>query len=272
MDKIKALGHWPNAPLAYVIAEIKFQRPQDFDNASLQLIELLADDFPLAEASQTFEASIEPGQQQPTFELVRDFKNFAATMGVRITKGGFALHCTDYAGWTGAFEDTWAALIDKVAITLKPRVLLRSSLRYIDLLVPQDKESPDGMLADGLRPWHANGDGLGEFEQGNKAHRFKNGAYATTLVVLSRVKGQIVLPPTVSAMPLALSPPQQKALMFHARTSLPFAILDSDVVHEAATPFDVDQLRVQFSELHRLTSTAFLAATSPEAQTLWQLA
>src|SRR5215471_17073645 len=124
MDKTKALGRWPNAPLAYVIAEIKFQRPQDFDNAMLQLIELLADDFPLQETSQTFEATIEPGQQQPTFEQVRDFKNFASTMGVRISKGSFALHCTDYAGWTGAFEDTWAALIKKIAATLRPRVLL----------------------------------------------------------------------------------------------------------------------------------------------------
>ncbi len=272
MDKTKALGRWPNAPLAYLIAEIKFQRSQDFDNALPQLIEQLADDFPLEETTQTFEATIEPGQQQPTFEPVRDFKNFASTMGVRITKGSFALHCTDYAGWSGGFEDTWTALVKKVATTLRPRVLLRSSLRYIDLLVPEDGESPDGMLAEGLRPWHSNGDGLGEFEQGNKAHRFKNGPYATTLLVLSRVKGQIVLPPTVSAMPLVLSPPQQNALKFHARTSLAFAILDSDVVHEAATPFDLDQLKVQFTELHRLTSTAFLAATSPEAQKRWQQA
>lgn len=269
MHKLKALGRWPNAPLAYLIAEIKFQRPQDFDNALPQLIEQLADDFPLEETSHTFEATIEPGQQ-PTLEPVRDFKNFTATMGVRITKGSFALHCTDYAGWSGGFEDTWAALVGKVAVTLRPRVLLRSSLRYVDLLVPTDKELPDGMLAEGLRPWNASGEGLGEFEQGNKVMRFKNGAYATTLVVLSRVKGQIVLPPTVTAMPLVLSPPQQDALKFHARTSLPFAILDSDVVHEAATSFDVEQLKVQFSELHRLTSIAFLAATTPEAQKKWQ--
>jgi uncharacterized protein (TIGR04255 family) len=272
MDKTRALGRWPNAPLAYLVAEIKFQRAQDFDSALPLLVELLANDFPLEEASQTFEATLEPGQQQPTLERVRDFKNFAATMGVRTTKGSFALHCTNYAGWTGAFEDVWTELIKKVATTLRPRVLLRSSLRYIDLLVPDDGESPDNMLAEGLRPWHVNGEGLGEFEQGNKAHRFKNGPYATTVVVLSRVKGQIVLPPNISAMPLALSPPQQRALKFHSRTSLPFAILDSDVAHEAATPFDVDQIKVQFSELHRLTSTAFLAATSPEAQKRWQQA
>lgn len=272
MDKTKALGRWPNAPLAYLIAEIKFQRPQNFDSALPQLIEQVADDFPLEETSQTFEATIEPGQQQPTFEPVRDFKNFAGTMGVRIIKGGFALHCTDYAGWSGGFEDTWSALVAKVAATLRPRVLLRSSLRYIDLLVPEGRESPDALLAEGLRPWNVNGEGLGEFEQGNQVTRFKNGAYAATLVVLSRVKGQIVLPPTVAAMPLALSPIQQKALMFHAKTSLPFAILDSDVVHEAATPFDVEQVKLQFTELHRLTSTAFLAATTPEAHKQWQQA
>jgi uncharacterized protein (TIGR04255 family) len=270
MHKPKALGRWPDAPLAYLIAEIKFQRPQDFDNALPQVVDQLADDFPLEEKSQTFEATIEPGQQQPTIEPMRDFKNFAGTMGVRISRGSFALHCTDYAGWSGGFEDTWFALVKKVAMTLRPRVLLRSSLRYVDLLVPEDNETPDAMLAEGLRPWNASGEELGEFEQGNKVMRFKNGPYATTLVVLSRVKGQIVLPPTVTAMPLVLSPPQQKALKFHARTSLPFAILDSDVVHEAATSFDVEQIKAQFSELHRLTSAAFLAATTPEAQKKWQ--
>lgn len=270
MDKPKALGRWPNAPLAYVIAEIKFQRPHDFDSALPQLIEQLTDDFPLEDPSQIFEAVLEPGQQQPALEPVRNIKNFASTMGVRITKGSFALHCTDYAGWSSGFEDAWTALIEKVAGTLRPRVLLRSSLRYVDLLVPESDESPDTMLADGLRPWHSNGDGLGELEQGNKVHRFKNGAYATTLVVLTRVKGQIVLPPTLVAMQLLLSPPQQRAQQFYTRTSLPFAILDSDVAHEVAMPFDLEHLKQQFTELHRLTSTAFLAATTLEAQARWQ--
>jgi len=270
MDKTKALGRWPNAPLAYLIAEIKFQRTQDFDSTLPQLVEALADDFPLEESSQTFEAVLEPGQQQPTFEPLRDLKNFASSMGVRISKSGMALHCTDYAGWTGAFEDTWAEVVKKAATFLKPRVLLRSSLRYIDLLVPEDKESPDVMLMPGLRPWSPEGAVLGEFEQGNMVTRFKTGAYATTLVVLSRVKGQIVLPPTVAAMPLVLSLPQQKAMMFQAKTGLPFGILDSDVVHELATPFDVNQIKEQFAELHRLTSTAFLAATTPEAQRAWK--
>ena len=269
MDKTKALGRWPNAPLAYLIAEIKFQRPHDFDSTLPALVERFAKDYPLEE-STTFEATLEPGQTNPTLERVRDFKNFANSMGVRLTRSSVALHCTDYSGWQHGFEAQWHRVLEAVTEVLRPRVQLRSSLRNIDLLVPEGDESPDEYLVPGLRPWNAGGDGLGELEQGNIAMRFKQDNFATTLVVLSRIKGQVVLPPTVQAMPLVLSPIQQRALEFHSKTGRPFAIVDTDVVHEAAIPFEFVPLVSQFTELHRLASTAFLSATTRDAQQQWQ--
>ena len=268
MEKPKALGRWQDAPLAYLVAEIKFQRPHDFESGLPKLVKQLTEDFPLEE-STAVEATFEPGKP-PMMEPVRDFKNFASNMGVRLTKTSFALHCTDYAGWDAGLEQQWLKLISHLSEAMEPRVMLRSSLRLIDLLVPEESgQLPEDVLVQSLRPWTGGGDSLGEIEQANSATRFKNGPYAATLVVLSRIKAQMVLPPSVNAMSLALSKIQQKALNYHTQTNGAFALLDFDMVHDAPKPFDVAELKAQFTELHRLGSSAFQAATTAEAQRRW---
>lgn len=270
MDKPKALGRWPNAPLAYLIAEIKFQRAHDFDTQLPRLIAGLADEYPLEESTQ-FEAHFDgvPGSQ-PAMEPIRDFKNFASTMGVRVTRSGFALHCTDYGGWADEFQARWFRLLDLVSDTLKPRVLLRSSLRCVDLLVPNGDESPDSYLVPSLRPWSDGGGVLGQLEQGNVVNRFKQEEISSTILVLARIKGQMLLPPTLAAMALTFSPVQAKALQFHQNTGRSFAIMDTDVAHDGARPFELSKLKQQFEELHRLASAGFKAATTPEAKKIWQ--
>ncbi|MCE1182864.1 MAG: TIGR04255 family protein [Rhodocyclales bacterium] len=271
MDKPKALGRWPNAPLAYLIAEIKFQHVQGFEALLPGLVAQLADEYPLEESTQ-YQSTLViggPGPQQ-TMEPLRDFKNFAATMGVRLTSGSLALHCTDYAGWSGGFQARWSKLLNMINTSVKPRVLLRSSLRCVDLLVPNGDESPEGYLIPSLRPWLGGSDVLGQFEQGNFISRFKSGDISTTILILARIKGQVFLPPTISAMSLGFSSVQVKALEFHQRTGRAFAIMDTDVAHDGPRPFDLENLNQQFERLHQLASASFKAATTPEAQQLWK--
>jgi uncharacterized protein (TIGR04255 family) len=267
MEKPMGLGQWPNAPLAYVIAEIKFQRVQDFEAQLPALTEQLADRYPLEESSSTLEIS--GTGSPPSMESLRDFKNFSSTVGVRLTRGSLSLHCTDYAG-SSSFQSEWFHLLDLIARLLKPRVLLRSSLRCVDLLVPQGDESPDHYLVPSLRPWCEGSDVLGEFEQGNMVSRFKYQDLSTTVLILARIKGQFVLPPTLAAMSLTFSPVQAKALQFHQSTGRPFAIMDTDVAHEAARQFDLGELKAQFKQIHQLASASFRAATTVEAQQFWQ--
>jgi len=270
MDKPKALGRWPNAPLAYLIAEIKFQRVHDFETQLPALVDGLLDDYPLEESS-SYEVSSQAGPNgTTTLEPLRDFKNFGSTMGVRLTRGSLALHCTDYDGWTDSFQMEWSKLLDLVFGVLKPRVLLRSSLRCVDLLVPQGDESPDSFLVPGLRPWLEPAGVLGEFEQGNKVSRFRKDDLSLTTLILSRVQGQILLPPTLTAMTLALSPMQNKALQFSQSTGRSFSIMDTDVAHDGARPFDLPKLKAQYDDIHRLSSAAFKAATTTEAKKLWE--
>lgn len=271
MEKLKALGRWPNAPLAYLIAETKFQRVHDFDALLPGVVAQLAEEFPLEESTQ-YETTFELGgpASQPAMELLRDFKNFSATMGVRLTRSSLSLHCTDYAGWKGGFQAQWFKILDLVAEALRPRVLLRSSLRCVDLLVPSGDESSDSYLVPSLRPWNAGCEALGQFEQGNIVNRFKHGDISTTILILARINGQILLPPTLAAMTLAFSPVQARALQFHQATRRPFTIMDTDVAHEGARPFDLAGLKQQYEELHRLASSGFKAATTPEAQQMWQ--
>lgn len=272
MEKPKALGRWPKAPLAYLIAEIKFQRANNFEDRLPALAAMLADVFPLEETSSETTLSITNGLAQPSSEPLHDFKNFTSTMGVRLTRGSVALHCTDYAGWTGSFQTQWFKVLDTVASVLSPRVLLRSGIRCVDLLVPEGEEAPDSVLVGNLRPWSTGADALGSFEQANIATRFKNGDIATTVLVLSRVQAPMLVSPTLAAMSLALSSVQSKALHFHQSTGRAFAIMDIDVAHEGARPFDLPILKEQYEAIHQLSSAAFRAATTPEAQRDWQAA
>jgi len=267
MEKPKGLGQWPHAPLAYLIAEIKFQRVLDFEAQLPALAAQLADRYPLEETSSSLEIS-GPGVP-PSMEPIRDFKNFSSTMGARLTRSSLSLHCTDYAG-SESFQSQWFDLLDVVAGLLKPRVLLRSSLRCVDLLVPQGEELPDHYLVPNLRPWSPSSEVLGDFEQGNSVSRFKYQDISTTVLILARIKGQFVLPPTLAAMSLALSPVQSQALHFHQSTGRPFAIMDTDVAHEAARPFELEALKAQFKQIHKLASASFRAATTDEAQEFWQ--
>ncbi|MEJ1167089.1 TIGR04255 family protein [Variovorax sp. CCNWLW186] len=267
MEKPTGLGRWPNAPLAYLTAEIKFQRVLDFEVQLPALTAHLSDRYPLEESSSALEIG-GPGSS-PSMEPLRDFKNFTSTMGVRLARGSLSLHCTDYAG-SGSFQSQWFQLLDLLADLLKPRVLLRSSLRCVDLLVPQGDELPDHYLVPSLRPWREGSKVLGDFEQGNTVSRFKYQDISTTVLILARIKGQFVLPPTLAAMSLAFSPVQAKALQFHQSTGRPFAIMDTDVAHEAARPFDLEALKAQFKQIHQLASASFRAATTEEAQRFWQ--
>ncbi len=270
MERTTALGRWPKAPLAYLIAEVRFQRTSDFDQTLPKLLERMAEEYPIEDRT-TFEAAVEQPGTQPSFEPLVDVRNFPATIGLRIGKGSLAVHCTDYAGWNGAFRDQLSRVLEGMTETLRPRVLLRTSIRTVDLLVPDGLEPPDASLVPQLRAWDPNDvPTIGEFEQANQATRFKRGNLSTTLLVLSAVKAPIVLPPTLSAMPLVLSPIQAHALEFHRQTGRAFAMVDTDVVLEEARPFDLAGLRNQFDDLHKASSAVFRAATTEDAHTRWQ--
>jgi uncharacterized protein (TIGR04255 family) len=270
MERTTALGRWPKAPLAYLIAEARFQRTADFDQTLPKLLERMAEEYPIEDRT-TFEAAMDQPGAQPSFEPLVDVRNFASTIGLRIGRGSVAVHCTDYAGWNGAFRDQLARALEGITDTLRPRVLLRTSIRTVDLLVPEGLEASDASLVHQLRAWDPNDvPTIGEFEQANQATRFKRGSVATTLLVLSAVKAPIVLPPTLSAMPLALSPIQAQVLEFHRQTGRAFAMVDTDVVQEEARQFDLAALKNQFDDLHKASSAIFLAATTEEAHARWQ--
>jgi uncharacterized protein (TIGR04255 family) len=271
MNTLRALGRWPNAPLAYLIAEIRYQRINDYETVVPTLVERLADDYPIEE-THAFEANAEMMQSGavPQLEPLRDLRNFKSTMGLRIGRTGLSLHCTDYAGWEDGFRDQLFKVLEAVSATLRPRVLLRSSLHCVDLLVPRADEQPDSYLVEGLRPWATELEPNGAFDQGNNVTRFTSGNIATTLLILSRVKAQVVLTPTLNAMPLAFSQIQTKALTFFRETGGAFAIMDIDVAQETARPFQIEAIKAEYEEIHKRASAVFLAATTPEAQQLWQ--
>lgn len=270
MDKPRALGRWPNAPLAYLVAEIKFQRVHNFESVAHELAARLTGEYPLEETAAENFIEVNNGIAQQSSEPIFDYKNFASTVGVRVTRGSIALHCTDYAGWSGGFRERLFGLLDSVADAVRPRVLLRSSIRCVDLFVPERNRAPDEVLVNSLRPWTTGEDSLGRIEQANIAARFKHEEFFSTVLVFSRAKGPTFLSPTLSAMSLKFSPIQSKAMSFHQSTGQAFAIMDIDVANEGARPFNLSELKQQYEEIHRLSSAGFKAATTVDAQRVWK--
>lgn len=271
MGLSKASSHPASVPFGYAIAEIKFQRIHDFEKKLPKLISKLTEEYPLEEDGP-LEHSFDPSNSKSpnSLELYRDFKSLDSKLGIRISSKSAALHCTDFILFKEKFESKWFELINILHETLKPRVLIRSSIRRVDLLVPKGKDSADKYLTPSLRPWDIKKPELGTFEQGNTIARFKNDDISTTILVLARVNGNTLLPPTLTAMTLILSPAQIEARKYYQETNKSFAMMDTDVAYEGAILFDIKKITEIHKKIYNNSSVCFEEATSHEAKLVWE--
>lgn len=263
------MGVWTNAPLAYVLAEVRTEQLADIKTYYDTLAGQLREQFPVqrrmhAARLVTTGSSVRLESEN---DSVLEFVAPDNLRGVIIRPSGLVLHSTRYSN----FQEFVGCLSSVVGILHKvvPHIYVnRLGLRYIDFVIPRPNEAPEMYVDRRLNP---------ELNISTEA----GCPVTTSLSVYPREGGQLVLrymrgpgqpglPPDLATVSLGPSQP-----MIAARNVPPTqttAILDTDRISEFGTPILLEPESVirQFQAMRDDVSRAFKAIVITEhARAAW---
>ncbi|WP_322063116.1 TIGR04255 family protein [Paraburkholderia sp. J63] len=268
MQTENSLGQWPNAPLAYVVAELTFQQVPGSSDKFGPFAELLAEEYPIYSPTQMNVVTIGGNVQSETV-TASDLRDFDNVNGIRVTPTSMAVHTVAYRGWD-AFRDQLAKALEALKATVAPRVVARLALRYIDLIVPAEGASVADYLAPELRPWAPSDPKIGTLDQHNRVIVLKDQENRVVMATsMDHIRVPMTLPPNLPAIPIKLSTMQQKAMKCYAENRA-FGMLDVQATHESAGRLDIPSILESFRCLHDKQSALFNNMISERALREWK--
>ncbi|MDA8192197.1 MAG: TIGR04255 family protein [Gammaproteobacteria bacterium] len=252
------LGAWGNAPLAYVLAQVRTEQIADIKEYQPALAGKLRPLYPLQRKQQGTRLVATPSrlmvepQQQYIWELASPDNRTAIILG----ESGVVLHATAYVD----SSDFLAKLhhVMEIFAEIVPSVFVnRVGLRYIDFIIPRGKEAPEAYI----NPRLNNDLGIGE----------RDGFFATSVAIYPLKEGQVVvryargtgqpqLPPELAVLSLERSPLMDaKVGGKDLPPTAPTAIVDTDRNRDFSPVerLDPDKLRAVFSAMHTDVSRLF---------------
>jgi uncharacterized protein (TIGR04255 family) len=259
------LGQLRNAPLAYVLGAIKFERQLTLDKYIPALRERLQAEFPrfqpVNETIIHIDATTEPVPQNTQFTRY-EFASADNRYGVVLNRETLVFHATAYSNYK-TFSQRLEGVLKNVGAELEHLFIRRAGLRYVDVLIPQEGETPDVYVNAGLRSMptlslpsqYNSGFAVSEFkmEKGSLVVR-----YATA-------RGHLGLPPDLQPLLLAEPDIMQRAVPDNILTGL----LDFDRFVPQEVSFDAAYVKSVFDSLHDDLSIAFLDLTTDHAKQVW---
>ena len=268
-----ALGQWPNAPLAYVLAQVRFEPFLEIEKCIPALQSSLRDQYPryLRTEQVVFQVLPQPESQTPRVQPARllrwEFGSVSNRAGVVVQQDSLVLRATEYETYA-SFGQRWREVMRRVGEQIPNLFTSRLGLRYIDLILPNPDETPEDYMADRLRcdpapglPYQKHrGLTLAEYQlaEGSLAVRY------------SRLTGQPALPPDLVPEPPASLGLEPSAIMQRAVSAdQPTAVLDIDRYMPLSMAYEADGLADRFKRLHEDIQVAFRALTTDQARAVW---
>ena len=257
----KALGTLPNAPLAYVVVQIRISTFMEMKDHIAALHAVLRPKLRGMRESnvQIFQLSL----SEPKVQVVPrwEFYDLSNREGVLVQNDSIAFHTTHYEDGV-SFLRRVRIVLDAVEKVL-PNMLMteRIGLRYVDIVVPNNTEFPNEYVAEGLRgiedhmkPKHSMYFASYELDQGTMIFRYN------------------ILPPGTEPLPEELLPLQldPSPVLQRARASQRFlGVLDSDRSIHDRSEFNPENLMSQLNGMHDDISRMFKAVGSKHAFKIW---
>ncbi|MBI4755957.1 MAG: TIGR04255 family protein [Betaproteobacteria bacterium] len=256
-----SLGQLPNAPLAYVLGAVKFDQQLNLDKHVPALQERLQGEFPRFRPVQEAILNI-AGGSAPQAVVRYEFSSADNCHGVVLNQETLVFHVTGYS----TYEDYGRRLdtvLQHVGAELKYLFVRRVGLRYVDVLIPEEGETPDDYVGPGLRSVPAlsvpsqyrSGLVFSEFEMGQGMLVLR---YAT-----NRTKQG--LPPDLQPLVLAEPEVMRRPVPDGALSGT----LDFDRFVMLEAPFESTYVRSVFDLLHEDLSVAFREFTTDHARHVW---
>lgn len=265
-----ALGTYPNAPLVFVLAQVRFLPSSQIDLDAMRnnLRKELPEEFAKINAvmgfNMTIEHVIEVGQTANGKQVVLgyDFQSIDQKAVVRLAADAVTLAVNKYTNFPD-FLKLWSTVMATLG-TLGVNEVMRVGLRYVDFIYPREGKVPEDYMQepfDYRKSTAVTGAiGVAETSVHMQEYAFEEGRMR---IQYARGIGQ-------PALPLELQGLQDVAPV-HSRVSHfgPTAILDTDRWIDGPRPSDVDSLQKDFRLLHTDLSNAFKQLTTQMAQSEW---
>jgi uncharacterized protein (TIGR04255 family) len=260
-----ALGQMPNAPLIYVLAQIRFSHIPRMDKRWEDFHEKVFETYPKAETERIEEITLKDGQPSIGNSIQRwHMVNEFGSTGIILDAGMLVFHTTDYKTSDVFLSDFESLLEAFIEILPKGVSVSRLGLRYVDLLLKEEDLAVDQQVMEALRLPNLPKIGTAErMEQMVTYQTHNNG----TLVIRHRQSATPdVLPADIFPNKLEPAPRLKRKRPENSIVGL----LDYDHFTEQNQSFDIDSIIEGFRNLRETSSAAFKATTTKDAFTEWQ--
>jgi uncharacterized protein (TIGR04255 family) len=262
MTNAPVLGQWLKAPLALVLAQIRFEPLLDIEAISKAFQEKVEVPFPRLLTAHRLPFPMGGGEAAsmvPSPQLVAfDFLNASRTKSIRLESNALTFSVTEYVKYDGHFETEWGQVVEALS-SLKRLFVTRLGLRYVDFILPTEGALPSDYVVPPL------GQAL-EIEGGQPKGQYSMVDYKMSQGALRiqyfQQAGQPLLPPDLQG---PLEPP---TLTFDRAEDLT-AILDTDRMIDVSDHFSHDEIMSSFSSMHSDLSGTFKRIITERAKKEW---
>ena len=262
------LGHWKNAPLAYVVADVAISPYMTIAKRVPEFQDRLRATFPQTVESVVLrlDAPQAQGAIAPalTPEQNWQFISTPPKMGVSLSSRSISFHATTYTNYQD-FESKLKVVLTAFGDTVPNAFVNRIGLRYIDLIVPSRGKSVRAYLDQGLHGFKPPGAISESQTVVATSHRFDQGAMNISLYV--KLPSGSNFPSNISVLPLA---PANIVVRSDPKTRIELGCIDLDRYVEPNASFEWNGILRTFSIMHRDQSNAFKAMLSNLATKEWQ--
>lgn len=264
----QALGKWPNAPLALVLAQIRFdpEIDTDYKKVAERLKASLGARFPAIKAvRQRFwvlgganGSAAEAAANEE--ETGREFRTDDDRSSLRVQEGVLTYTTSLYRD-SNSFLDEWHAMLESLCAGGGIKVQ-RLGLRYIDFIIATQGKRPEDYFKDGFG--HLT-NVFGEPAQAAfMSHEYPRGQDGAVRVQYGRGIGPPSLPPDLDG-----SVQPSPALIQRYVSRQPSAVLDIDRWRFDSRRLNATEITSEFANLRSDVCSAFNNIITPEAKAEW---
>jgi len=261
-----ALGQMPNAPLIYVLAQIRFTLVPRMDKRWENFHEKVFELYPKAETERIEQITVIDGKPTAGDTIKRwHLTNETSTSGIIMDAGMLIFHSTSYKTSEIFFSDFQNVLAEFRPILPEKGVSVsRLGLRYLDLLLQDGNLAVDQQIIEALQlPKLTN---IGEARRMDQILTYQTPLGGTMNIRYRQSLTPDVLP--ADLFPNKLAPP--KRLKREKPENSFVGLLDYDHFIEQEQSFDIEAIISHFQKLHHYSSAAFKLTTTKEAPSEWQ--
>ncbi len=260
-----ALGQMLNAPLIYVLAQIRFSHVPRMDKRWEDFHEKVFESYPKAETERIEQVGFKDGQAVIGDSIQRwHIKNDSCRTGMIVAADSLTFHTTEYETsrvFTSELEKVLQAFVNTLPDGVR---VTRQGFRYVDLLQHEKGLTVDKQVIETLRL--PNLAAIGEPRRMEQLVIYETPVGGTLIMRHRQSATQDLLPADIFPTKLESAPRLRRERLENQIAGL----LDYDHYVEQEQPFEIDKIVEQFRKLHTVSSEAFINTTTEEARAVWQ--